>query len=298
MEPIPGGFAPPGLPDQADRSDYYDWKELFDGFRDTKAERIVIVVDACYAGGLQFWLDQGFSDIPEELKARFDIVASSDAFQRSAGGDGGGVFTTNFIKALRESDLCIDKAFERLPSDLQTVNEHLSWPQNPTYGKGPGACIQDRVGGTKDKIARVIASDEQPDITGSRGITVQKSGRASGAVDPNDKVPYGVGPEGWIRPDERLHFTINFENIAPEGVPPEYILPAQEVIVTDQLSEKLDWSTLEFGSIGFGSSVVTIPAGVTSWTTSARTPNDENPVRVSVDVGCGFGYGHVAVAVL
>ena len=44
-------------------------------------------------------------------------------------------------------------------------------------------------------------------------------------------------------------------------------VPADNVIVTEQLSPNLNWSTFQLGTIGFGSYVVNVPPGLTSYST-------------------------------
>jgi len=79
--------------------------------------------------------------------------------------------------------------------------------------------------------------------------------------DPNEKtgVP-GTGEGHWVPRGELLTYSIFFEN------KPTASAPAQEVIVTDYLSEYLDWSTFRLTDIQWGSYLVDVPpdAGVLS----------------------------------
>ncbi len=75
--------------------------------------------------------------------------------------------------------------------------------------------------------------------------------------DPNNMIgPAGYGTAGYITPGQTLPYTIEFEN------EPTASAPAQNVVVTEQLSPNLNWSTFQFGTIGFGDYAVTVPAGV------------------------------------
>jgi RHS repeat-associated protein len=77
-------------------------------------------------------------------------------------------------------------------------------------------------------------------------------------TDPNDL----IGPSGsaeFIAPGGALPYTIEFSNEKTAQV------PADNVTVTEQLSPNLDWSTFQLGTIGFGNYVVTVPAGLTSY---------------------------------
>ncbi len=83
------------------------------------------------------------------------------------------------------------------------------------------------------------------------------------SADPNNITgPSGIGTAGFISSDATLPYTIDFENL------PTATAPAQTVTVTQQLSPNLDWSTFQLGAIDFGSTVVIIPAGQTSYTTT------------------------------
>ncbi len=72
-----------------------------------------------------------------------------------------------------------------------------------------------------------------------------------GSIDPNDKIgPKGIGAEHIVGSDSVLNYTINFENLAAATA------PVQELRIVDTLDPNLDWSTVQFGSVGFGSQVL------------------------------------------
>ncbi len=109
-----------------------------------------------------------------------------------------------------------------------------------------------------------------------------------GSFDPNDKVgPQGSGPENYRVVDQILPYTIYFEN------DPEFATAAaQQVRIVDQLSEHVDWETLELGSVGFGSLRIAVPPGVREFEKSVSTTNpDGTPllVRVSGDIDLATG---------
>jgi RHS repeat-associated protein len=78
--------------------------------------------------------------------------------------------------------------------------------------------------------------------------------------DPNEKLPLaGYGEDRFVTSDELIPYRINFENLGPGSDPTPSrpaTAPAQRVVITDQLSEDLDWSTLQFTQFGFGDYVV------------------------------------------
>ncbi len=82
------------------------------------------------------------------------------------------------------------------------------------------------------------------------------------SADPNDITgPAGFGAGGFITPEQTLPYTIDFENIATATA------PAQTVVVTEQLNPNLDPSTFQLGAIGFGNTVINVPAGRDSYST-------------------------------
>jgi RHS repeat-associated protein len=75
--------------------------------------------------------------------------------------------------------------------------------------------------------------------------------------DPNAAIgPDGFGDAHFIADaGEPLPYTIDFENAASATA------PAQVVTVSDQLDPGLDLSTFQFTQVGFGDTVITVPAG-------------------------------------
>ncbi|MEW6607172.1 MAG: cohesin domain-containing protein [bacterium] len=69
------------------------------------------------------------------------------------------------------------------------------------------------------------------------------------SIDPNDKL---VSPQKYIRDNELLNYTIRFENQATAT--------ASAILITieDQLSDKLDWTTMKFGLIKIGEGTYTL----------------------------------------
>ncbi len=61
---------------------------------------------------------------------------------------------------------------------------------------------------------------------------------ATSSWDPNDKQvsPSGVGPQGLIHADQRLDYTIHFQNTGNA--------PAMNVVLIDTLSAELDWTSI------------------------------------------------------
>ena len=82
------------------------------------------------------------------------------------------------------------------------------------------------------------------------------------SLDPNEMVgPAGFGPEGFITLGPSQPYTITFENMASATA------PAQEVFVTQQLDDDVDFGSVELGNIGFGDELIEVPPGRTYYHT-------------------------------
>lgn len=105
-----------------------------------------------------------------------------------------------------------------------------------------------------------------------------------GSVDPNEKYALaGVGPEHWVQPGQILPFEVLFENKTNAAA------PAQEVLVTDDLDPRLDWSTFELSSISFNDTRISVPAGRQRFTTTTQVGTDPYPVDVDVSLNPASG---------
>lgn len=97
----------------------------------------------------------------------------------------------------------------------------------------------------------------------------------SQSFDPNDKTSTGFGAQGFILPGQTVNYTVDFEN------DPTATAPAQEVVITDQLSSDIDWSTVQLTSINFNNDTINIPAGLQNFSTQTTVSTDPNPVEVT-----------------
>ena len=109
-----------------------------------------------------------------------------------------------------------------------------------------------------------------------------------GSIDPNDKTgSAGSGPDHYVLPGTTIPYMIAFEN------KPEATLPAQTVVVTDQLdTTTLDLDSFELGPIMVGNVTITPPAGLSTFSGGA----DLRPaldVLLKVDAGLDPGTGIV-----
>jgi parallel beta helix pectate lyase-like protein/caspase domain-containing protein/pre-peptidase/CARDB protein len=293
------------LPDGA-----YLYKDLLQTLSRSEADNIVVVVDACHSESLIQRVNVS-NDLPPEFKDKLTVITSAGQEQQAQGRvkpptfwdkvlpwrdstPAGGRFTTEFLKALKkvayEQGIVSPKlAFDKMMKDNKgNVGMEGQPKQTPHYfGPGSHVFLEDPTGETKEEIDEEMEEDGYTlfeKFTGSHLKDIEFRGQSGASRDPNEKQGLGFGEQGWITPDGLLAYTIYFENIPDPAVPPEFTLPAQEVIVTDQLSADLDWSTLELGDLGFGSTVVDIPDGMSGYEGSVLPETDPYPVYVYADL--------------
>jgi RHS repeat-associated protein len=98
--------------------------------------------------------------------------------------------------------------------------------------------------------------------------------------DPNDITgPSGFGQSGFLAPGLTLPYRINFEN------EPDASVPAQVVVITQQLDPDLDFSTFEVGDFGFGAFTIDVPSGLSFFSTRVDA---RSSVGVFVNVTAGI----------
>ncbi len=143
-------------------------------------------------------------------------------------------------------------------------------------------------------------SDGSPGAAGSSGapglsgsgtcssMTTTSSSSSSSPVssfDPNSKQgPAGYGPLNFVSGSSLTLFPyrINFENS------PTATAPAQQVTVTDQLDPSLDLSTFQLTGIGFGDTVLTIPAGTQNYQTTVPMTYNDQTFDVVIDASLDY----------
>ncbi len=110
-------------------------------------------------------------------------------------------------------------------------------------------------------------------------------GRVTGDADSHDPNamlgPAGYGASNFVAlSGSAFPYQIDFEN------DPTATAPAQSVTITDQLDPNLDWSTFELTGIGWGDTILTIPAGSQHY--EAVVPMTYNGTTFDVDVEAGI----------
>jgi RHS repeat-associated protein len=98
--------------------------------------------------------------------------------------------------------------------------------------------------------------------------------------DPNDKYgPGGFGPSHFVAANVVLPYRIDFEN------DPKASAPAQSVTISDQLDPNLNWSTFRLTEIGFGNTIIQVPAGSQHYQTTVNTTENGKTFQVEVEAG-------------
>ena len=104
--------------------------------------------------------------------------------------------------------------------------------------------------------------------------------------DPNSMVgPAGYGSSNFVATGSLLPYEIIFEN------EPIATAPAQRVDVTDPLDPNLDWGTLQLSAVGFGSTYITIPAGLQHYDTTVNTIENGQTFEVKVSLNLDAATG-------
>lgn len=110
------------------------------------------------------------------------------------------------------------------------------------------------------------------------------------SIDPNEMSgPAGVGEDRKILPGQWLEFKIHFENHS------DATAAAQEIHITNMLSNYLDWSTFELGEIVFKNQIVTSLSGKNSGSAEVALSDGSQSVRMqfSLDPATGKAYWYM-----
>ena len=114
--------------------------------------------------------------------------------------------------------------------------------------------------------------------------------RGAQSCDPNEMVgPEGTGEARYVQPGEWMNYTIYFENKTNATA------AAQEVFVTNPLSEWLDWSTFEMGEVSFNNQIDIGLSGLNGGTSEVQMNGTNYAVRTVLGGG-NDGEGTVAAS--
>ena len=91
--------------------------------------------------------------------------------------------------------------------------------------------------------------------------------------------PAGFGPNGYLASANPLAYRIDFENMTNASA------PAQQVVITDQLSTNYNWSTFNISEFGFGDRIIALPPGVQHMETNLSMSFLGTDIEVQVQIG-------------
>ena len=131
----------------------------------------------------------------------------------------------------------------------------------------------------KSDIAKLNQCQSQPcDPNPPNNPGPQKKIPDPNSNDPNSLTgPVAFGTLNYVLDTGNSPYTVEFENDGTAA--------ALDVNVSEQLADNLDWSTFQFGSFGFGSAIVNVPAGLTQYQTTVSYQNSDGiPLNVLVDL--------------
>ena len=102
----------------------------------------------------------------------------------------------------------------------------------------------------------------------------------SAASDPNQKTGItGFGTNGFVLPGSLLAYRIDFENETNASA------PAQQVVITDQLSTNLDWAAFELTELGFGDQFIAVPPNSQHFETNVPVSYLGTNFEVQIEAG-------------
>lgn len=110
----------------------------------------------------------------------------------------------------------------------------------------------------------------------------------SSSGDPNElEGPNGYGAFNFISVDSLLPYTIHFENETNATA------PAQRVMLSNQLTNLLDWTTFELTEIAFGDQFIAVPPQTKRFETSVQLSVDGYQFVVQIEAGIRLDTGEV-----
>ena len=112
--------------------------------------------------------------------------------------------------------------------------------------------------------------------------------QTASSADPNALTgPAGYGSTHYIPADILIAYRIDFENDAAASA------PAQQVDITNQLEDALDWTSFRLTEIGFGDYFIPVPKGTQQFETKIEMTYNDVSFEVQVNAGLDINKGNV-----
>ena len=167
-------------------------------------------------------------------------------------------------------------------------NPYVTFTENRKYKVSLKAFDDDFITGPYRYKATVMVG-EKDDDDGDEETDDSEQDTPKKSCDPNEvNGPMGVGEARYVKPGQELTYTIYFENKAGFD-----IADAQEVKVTNPLSEWLDWSTFEMREVAFNNQNDNSLDGLSGGTRDIKMNGTNKYVRVALGGGSD-GAGTIA----
>ncbi|MBE0544528.1 MAG: immunoglobulin domain-containing protein [Verrucomicrobia bacterium] len=107
-------------------------------------------------------------------------------------------------------------------------------------------------------------------------------------IDPNALTgPKGFGPENYIQANALFPYMIEFENAT------NALVPAQRVVLSNQLTNRLDWTTFELTEIAFGDQFIAVPPQTKHFEHTVKLRQDGYDFEVQIEAGIRLDTGEV-----
>ena len=244
-------------------------------------------IDAVGAGTTYFVNDschaQAFDDQVDPKNTTFVGLGATSADRTSRDTAHGGELISNLKSQLRKCN-SLGKSFEWTASHVAKKYEKdddLSSRQNPMLTNPKDASLEGKPWNDPSGFEQILKQ-------GLNNLRFHPWTQAFlnlvGSVDPNEKYALaGAGPRHWVQPDQILPFQVLFENKTNAAA------PAQEVLVTDDLDSRFDWSTFQLTSISFNDAKLAIPEGLQRFTATTQVGTDPYPVDIDISLNPASG---------
>jgi hypothetical protein len=100
------------------------------------------------------------------------------------------------------------------------------------------------------------------------------------STDPNQKIgPAGFGTNGFITASRILAYRVEFESLTNAAG------PAQQVVITDQLSDNTDWASFQWSEIGWGDQLIVVPPNSQHFETNVPVTCLGTALEVQIEAG-------------
>lgn len=265
-----GALKPSGSPYIALNGDYMSPVALGQALDDVGAGTSYFLNDSCHS--------QAFNEGVNTANTTFVGFAGTETAKISHDTASGGELIKNLkgqLRKCRSLGLSMDLT-EQLVTKKYEKEPDVEDQQHPVLTNPTGASLDGKPwndpSGFYQRLGDTFRSPPYPGVVAGGTFIIV------GSVDPNDKYALaGAGPQHWVNPAQTLPFQIVFENKTNAAA------PAQEVLVTDDLDARFDWSTFELKNIAFNDAKITVPAGLQRFNATTKVGTD--PYEVVVEVG-------------